>query len=190
MDRKKEILIGGSALLAVGAVAAGTVMAMKAMVKVPKGLEIVKPFDINKFLGKWYEIARLDYRFERNLTHCTAEYSMDENGDITVINRGYNIKKEQMDEVEGKAMFVGSPDEGRLKVSFWGPFYSAYNIVNLDKDYKNVLVAGKDFKHLWLMSREPYMAEEHIEYLLQQAESYGFDTSKLIWTDQQMNRRR
>lgn len=190
MDKKKEILIGGSALLAVGAIAAGTALAIKSMVKVPKGLEIVKPFDINKYLGKWYEIARMDYMFEKNLTHCTAEYVMDDNGEITVINRGYNIKKERMDEAEGKAMFVGSPNEGRLKVSFWGPFYSAYNIINIDKGYKNALVAGKDLKHLWLLSREPVMAEDEIEYLLQQAESFGFDTSKLIWTDQQMNKRK
>jgi len=187
---KKEIAIGGGALLAVGAIAAGTVLAMKSMVKLPKGLEVVKPFDINKFMGKWYEIARLDYRFERNLTHCTAEYSMDDNGEITVINRGYNFKKEMMEEAEGKAMFVDSPDEGRLKVSFWGPFYSAYNVINIDKDYKTALIAGKDFKHLWLLSREPVMAEDKIEYLLQQAESYGYDTSKLIWVDQQMNKKK
>lgn len=181
---KQELAIGGGALLATGALVAGVALAMKSMTRIPKGVEAVKPFDINKYMGKWYEIARMDYFFEKNLNNCTAEYSMDKDGEIKVINRGYNYKKNRMEESEGKAEFVDSPDEARLKVSFWGPFYSAYNVIAIDKDYKNALVAGKDMKHMWLLSRESKMAEETIEYFLQQAESYGYDTSKLIWVDQ------
>lgn len=184
MKTKKELAIGGGALLAAGALVAGAALAMKAMTRIPKGVEAVKPFDINKYMGKWYEIARMDYIFEKNLSNCTAEYTMDENEEIHVVNRGYNYKKNRMEESEGKAQFVDSPDEARLKVSFWGPFYSAYNVIAIDKDYKNALVAGKDFKHLWLLSRESTMPEETIEYFLQQAESFGYDTSKLIWVDQ------
>lgn len=177
----KDYAIGGGILLTVGAIAAGTALILKKKKTIPDGIEAVRPFDINKFLGKWYEIARMDYKYEKNLNNTTAEYSMDEKGNIKVVNRGYNYKKNKIEEAKGKAVFADSPDEGKLKVSFAGPFYSGYNVIEIDQDYKYALIAGDDMKHLWLLSREPSMPEETIEYYLEVAESYGYETSKLVW---------
>lgn len=177
----KNAAIGGGALLAAGVLVAGAMAAKKAMKQIPKGVEAVKPFDINKFLGKWYEIARLDYRFEKNMNNTTAEYSMNNDGTIKVMNRGYNFKKGKMQEAEGKAKFADAPNEGKLKVSFGGPIYSGYNVIEIDREYKYAMIAGQDMKHLWLLSRESSMPEDKIEEYLAIAESYGYDTSKLVW---------
>jgi len=99
-----------------------------------EGIEPVKGFELERYLGKWYEIARLDHPFERGLSNITAEYQLKANGDVRVLNRGYNVAKKRWQDAEGTAKFVASPDVGRLKVSFFGPFYGGYNIINLDKD--------------------------------------------------------
>jgi len=168
------------ALLALGALAAGAV-ALKNRRTIPKGIEAVKPFDVNRYLGKWYEIARMDYIFEKNLNNTTAEYCMNEDGSIKVVNRGYNIKKEKMVEKTGKVVFADAPDEGKLKVSFAGPLYSGYNVIAIDPQYKYALVGGDDMDHLWFLSRETFMPEDVIETYLAIAESYGYETSKLFW---------
>lgn len=139
--------------------ASAVAIALSSFVKIPKGAIAVKPFDQKKYLGKWYEIARLDYKWERNLDNVTATYSLKENGDIKVDNRGYNFKKEKWEESIGKAKPVGDPEEARLKVSFFGPFYAGYNVIALDKDYKYALVAGDNTKYLWILSREKTIPE-------------------------------
>src|SRR4030042_7143627 len=95
---------------------------------IPKGAKAVKPFDKERYLGKWYEIARMDFRFERNLNNVTATYSVNSDGSIKVDNRGYNYIAKQWKQAEGKAKFSGDPNEAILQVSFFGPFYSGYNV--------------------------------------------------------------
>lgn len=148
---------------------------------IPKGASAVKPFDVNKYLGKWYEIARKDFKYEKNLNNVTADYSLNEDGSIRVVNRGYDVVKEEWKESVGKAKPVGDPKEGRLKVSFFGPFYSGYNVIDIDPDYQYVLVAGDDLKNLWILSRRPTIPEDIQNRYLQKAQEIGYDTSDLVW---------
>lgn len=152
---------------------------------IPDGAEPVKGFEIDRYLGKWYEIARLDHRFERGLSNVTAQYSMRDDGGVLVINRGFKTTKGEWDEAEGKAYFVDDPTVGMLKVSFFGPFYGAYNVIALDqKDYQWSLVAGPDTGYLWILSREPQLDKDIFDELVGLAQSLGFDTDELIIVDQ------
>ncbi|MEZ5538309.1 MAG: lipocalin family protein [Thiolinea sp.] len=151
---------------------------------IPEGVKPVSGFDVNRYLGKWYEIVRLDHPFERDLEQVTAEYSLREDGDIRVINRGFNIAGQKWQEAEGRAKFVGSPDVGRLKVSFFGPFYGGYNIVELDPGYQYVMIVGNDRDYLWILSRTPQLAPEIQQRLVAKARSLGFATDKLIYVKQ------
>jgi apolipoprotein D and lipocalin family protein len=148
---------------------------------IPKGATAVSPFDQKKYLGKWYEIARLDFKYERNLDNVTARYSLDEDGSIIVDNRGHDYVKKEWKKSIGKAKFVDSPNEGRLKVSFFGPFYSGYNVIALDENYRYALVAGDNLKYLWILSRETTIPEKVKADYLQLAQNIGYDTRALIW---------
>lgn len=150
---------------------------------IPKGAVAVKPFDINRYLGKWYEIARLDFKFEKNLNNTTAEYSLKPNGTIKVINRGYNYVSKEWKQSVGKAKFASSNNEARLKVSFFGPFYAAYNVIALDPDYRYAMVAGKNLEYLWILSREKTIPEEIKNDYLDQAKKIGFVISDLVWVE-------
>ncbi|MCC8133458.1 MAG: lipocalin family protein [Tannerellaceae bacterium] len=174
--KKVNYVIGGSLL------ALGTMLVLNSCKTIPKGVNAVKPFDKEKYLGKWYELARLDFHFEKNIINATAEYSLNKDGSIKVVNRGYNIKKQEMKESVGKAKFVDSPEEGKLKVSFFGPFYAGYNVVAIDPDYQYALVIGKNHNYLWILSRETTMPENIKQDYLQKARELGYDTSKLLWT--------
>ena len=153
-------------------------------VSIPDNAKAVKPFDVNQFTGKWYEIARFDYRFEKDLVNVTAEYGLRSDGMVSVLNRGYNLKKEKWQQVEGKAKFVGDEDEARLKVSFFGPFYSGYNVIAIDPDYRYALVVGKSTDLLWLLSRETTMPADVRDKYVAMAKALGCDTDKLVWVDQ------
>jgi apolipoprotein D and lipocalin family protein len=113
----------------------GLALLLSGCVGIPDGITPVAGFQVERYLGKWYEVARLDHSFERGLEQVTAEYSPRDDGDIRVMNRGYNTAKQQWEEAEGRAKFVGAKDVGQLKVSFFGPFYGGYNIVELDPNY-------------------------------------------------------
>ena len=154
-------------------------------VSIPEDISPVTDFDLERYLGTWYEIARLDHSFERGLEKVTAHYSPRDGGGINVVNRGFNPKKKKWKEVNGKAYFVADPNIGRLKVSFWGPFYGGYNIIELDKkDYSYSLVCGPDKSYLWILARKPEM-EEHVKSnLISKAKSLGFETDKLIFVEQ------
>jgi apolipoprotein D and lipocalin family protein len=154
---------------------------------IPKSVKAVDSFDGKKFEGTWYEIARLNYRFERNLNNTSATYSLNEDGTIRVVNRGYNYKSNQWKEITGKARFVGDSNEAKLQVSFFGPVYSGYNVIAIDSNYEYALVAGKNRQYLWLMSRQKTMPEEVRQAYVQQAESLGFRTSELIWVEHSMD---
>jgi apolipoprotein D and lipocalin family protein len=141
-------------------------------------------FEADKYLGTWYEIARLDHSFERGLDKVNATYSLREDGGLKVVNRGFDTKKQKWNEAIGKAYFVETPDIGRLKVSFFGPFYGAYTIIDLDKPtYSYALVTGGK-NYLWILSRTPQLANETKQKLIAQAKALGFETDKLIYPNQ------
>ncbi len=148
---------------------------------IPKGVTAVRGFDKTKYLGKWHEIARLDFRFERNLNNTTAEYSINPNGTIKVINRGYNTKTNKWETVTGKAKFIKDENIAMLKVSFFGPFYAGYNVIAIDKEYKYALVAGKSLKYLWILSRDITIPDEIKSNYLALAQNYGFKINELVW---------
>ena len=160
---------------------------LAACVKVPEGAEPINGFELNRYLGKWYEIARLDHSFERGLIMVTADYSLRDDGGIKVINRGFNPDKNEWEEATGKAYFADKPDVGQLKVSFFGPFYGAYNILELDKSaYLYALVAGPDRSYLWILARSPELEQTIIDQLVQKAKSLGFPTDELIYVKHQL----
>ena len=155
-------------------------------VGMPEGVEPVKGFELNRYLGKWYEIARLDHSFERGLDKVSAEYSMRKDGGVKVLNRGYSEKKGKWQEATGRAYFVKDPATGFLKVSFFGPFYGSYIVFELDKeDYQYALVSGPDRSYLWLLARTPTIDDALKAKLLARAKEQGFDTDKLIFPLQQ-----
>ena len=148
---------------------------------VPTGVEAVRNFEKTRYLGKWYEIARIDFKFEKDLNNTTAEYSEMPNGRIRVLNKGFNYKKNRWKKAIGKAKFVEKSDVGMLKVSFFGPFYAGYNVIKIDNDYNYALVAGKNFDYLWILSRTPSIPTSIKEEYLDFAQRLGFNTSRLTW---------
>lgn len=150
---------------------------------IPEGATAVKLFDKEKYLGKWYEIARMDFKYERDLNNTTAEYSVRDDGKIKVVNKGFNTQKKEWKQAIGKAKFVGDQNIAMLKVSFFGPFYSGYNVIALDNEYKYALVAGKNLKYLWILSRETTIPENIKQNYLKRAENLGYKTSELLWIE-------
>ncbi|WP_341662079.1 lipocalin family protein [Vibrio sp.] len=156
--------------------------ALSGCLGMPKSVEPVDNFELNKYLGTWYEIARLDHSFERGLSDVTAQYSLSDDGGVSVLNRGYDAKKDEWSEAKGKAFFVNSADEGYLKVSFFGPFYGSYVVFELDKDnYRYAFISGPNHDYLWLLSRTPTVSPEIIEKFKLMSEERGFNTDELIY---------
>ena len=155
---------------------------------VPEGARPVEGFVLEKYLGTWYEIARLDHSFERGLSNVTAEYSMRDDGGVKVINRGFKTTRNKWEEAEGKAYFVDDTSTGKLKVSFFGPFYGAYNVIALDKEaYQWSLVVGPNTDYLWILSRTPVLDQVIVDQLLSEAKSLGFKTEDLIFVNHGQN---
>ena len=153
-------------------------------VGIPEQVKPVDHFQLEKYLGRWYEIARLDHSFERGLTRTTADYSLRDDGGVRVLNRGYAPKEKTWKEATGKAYFVKGPDQGYLKVSFFGPFYGSYIIFELDRDnYQYALVCGPDKSYLWILARAPEMKQGVKDALVAKAAGLGFDTGNLIFVD-------
>ena len=151
----------------------------------PEGVQPVRPFDAERYLGTWYEIARLDHSFERGLEQVSANYSMREDGGIRVLNKGYSVEEGKWQEAEGKAYLMGADDEGYLKVSFFGPFYGAYGIFGLDQqDYQYAFVSGYSTDYLWLLARTPKVSPELIKRFKTEAARRGFATEQLIFVEQ------
>lgn len=152
---------------------------------IPEGLKAVEDFNINRYTGTWYEIARLDNRFEKGLEKISATYQLREDGGVDVINKGWNEQTGEWNQVEGKAYFIDKPTIGRLKVSFFGPFYGGYNIIDLDKkDYSYALVTGPDKSYLWILSKTKHLSEETQTTLINKAKALGFTTDDLIFVKQ------
>ena len=159
-------------------------LALTGCLGVPQGATPVNGFELDRYLGTWYEIARLDHSFERGLSRVTADYSLREDGGVRVVNRGFETAKAEWSEAEGKAYFIGETSVGQLKVSFFGPFYGAYNVIGLDKEsYQWSLVVGPDTDYLWILSRTPTMDKALVEQLLARAEALGFNTQDIIFVD-------
>lgn len=149
--------------------------------QIPDGVTAVDGFDADRYLGKWYEIARLDHRFERGLDQITATYSAREDGGIDVLNRGFDTAKGEWKEAQGRAKFSGAPGTAMLKVSFFGPFFGGYNVLDLDPDYQIALVSGPTREYLWILARRPDPPREEVERLVRRAGELGFDTASLIF---------
>ena len=152
----------------------------------PEGVRPVTSFDINRYLGRWYEIARLDHSFERGMSDVSATYQLQDDGSVKVINRGYDAQRQAWKEAIGRALFIGDSGTASLKVSFFGPFYGGYHVIALDQqDYRWALVSGPDRDYLWILARDKTLPAEVREQLVSQARTLGFATDKLIWVEQQ-----
>lgn len=154
-------------------------------VGMPEGVVAVEGFEPDRYLGTWYEIARLDHWFERGLTHGSAEYTAREDGGIDVLNRGYDPETGEWSEAEGRAYFVSDRTTGRLEVSFFRPFYGGYNVIALDKEhYSWALVCGNDRSYLWILAREKTMDEAEKCRLLAFARELEFPVDELLFPKQ------
>jgi len=154
--------------------------------KKPQHVTPVADFKLPDYLGTWYEVARLDHHFEKGMEGISATYSMREDGGVKVLNKGYKTEEKEWSEAEGKAYFAQASDQGFLKVSFFGPFYGSYIV--MDTDYKTyTMISGPDLSYFWILSRTPTLDKKILHRLLAQAKEAGFDTGKLIYPDQSKN---
>ena len=154
---------------------------------IPDGLKPVDNFEIERYLGKWYEIARLDHSFERSMSNVSATYTADDSGDITVVNRGYKEDTGNWKSIRGVARPIGNENTGSLKVSFFGPFYGGYHIIDLDQqNYSYAMVVGPSRSYFWILSRSKVMDESVLDELVLKAEASGIDTKKLILVEQNL----
>ena len=150
-------------------------------VGIPKGATAIKNFNSEKYLGRWYEIARFDYKFEKNMDNVTANYSLNPDGTIKVQNRGYDYVKKEWKESIGEARFVNDQSEARLKVSFFKPIWAGYNVIDIDDDYQNALVVGNSTKYIWILSRNKEIPNSIKERFLAKVQKLGYNTDDLIW---------
>lgn len=150
---------------------------------IPKGAKPVTNFKKESYLGKWYEIARLDFKHEKNLNNVTANYSLNDDNTIRVLNQGFNYKKNKQEQATGKAKFRGAESVGALKVSFFGPFYSGYNVIAIDDQYQYALVFGKSLKYMWILSRTTNIPDDIKNEYLSIAKSIGYKTENLVWVE-------
>jgi apolipoprotein D and lipocalin family protein len=152
----------------------------------PDGVQAVTSFELNRYLGKWHEIARLDHSFERGMSDVNATYQLQDDGSVKVINRGYDTQRGAWKEAVGHALFIGDRQTGSLKVSFFGPFYGGYHVIALDQEnYRWSLVAGPSRDYLWILARDKTLPADIREQLVNRARALGFATEKLIWVEQQ-----
>ena len=171
----KNTFLGASLLLA------GLALLLASRAQKPKKAKPVRNFDLRRYMGTWYEIARFDYRFEKNMDNVMAQYHLNQAGNVQVRNSGYNQQKRAWRSAKGIAKFRGNPQLGALKVSFFGPFYAGYNVIAIDSAYQYALVAGRSLDYLWILSRKKTIPETIKNRYLKMANAIGYDTTKLIW---------
>lgn len=151
----------------------------------PEGVKPVEGFELSRYVGKWYEIARLDHSFERGLSNVSAHYGPMDEGGIAVMNRGFDEESARWKEVRGRAYFIGEVTKGSLKVSFFGPFYGGYHVIALDHDnYSYAVVCGPNRSYLWILSRQKTLAKPVLDRLIRLAADLGFPTNQLIYVQQ------
>ena len=164
--------------------ALGILSILAGCTSIPEGLQPVGGFEVDRYLGKWYEIARLDHSFERNLSNVTAEYSLRDGGEIDVLNKGYDQRKGEWREIKGVARFIGEKNVGSLKVSFFGPFWGGYHVIALDReDYRYSMVTGPSRSYLWILSRDKKLDPNIVAELVARARQWDFDVEKLIYVE-------
>jgi apolipoprotein D and lipocalin family protein len=152
---------------------------------IPSGVKAVQDFDAGRYQGKWYEIARLDHSFERGLSNVSATYTLRKDGGIDVLNRGLDKDSGKWKEVKGRAYFVKGKTVGRLKVTFFWPFYGGYNVISLDhENYSYAMVCGPKRSYLWILAREKTLRKSIIDKLVKAAEDSGFKVEELIFVEQ------
>lgn len=179
MMKRRTPCVHGCALalsLAVPALMTGC-----ASIDPPPGITGVASFDLAHYQGRWYEIARLDHRFERGMTDVSAMYHAQPDGSVRVVNRGFDPSTGQWREAVGKALFTGMPTTGSLKVSFFGPFYGGYHVAALDEAYRWALVVGPDRGYCWILARDKQLDPALRDAIVVHAKALGIDTSALIW---------
>lgn len=147
----------------------------------PAGVRAVSPFSLERYQGRWYEIARLDHSFERGMSDVSAFYTPQADGSVRVVNRGFDTEHQRWREAVGKALFTGAPTTGSLKVSFFGPFYGGYHVAALDPDYRWALVLGPDTSYAWILARDKQLEPAQRATIVARAQALGVDTNALIW---------
>lgn len=176
VSRRSVLLVGAASLVALPGCSSTLP---------PPGITPVSPFDIARYEGRWYELARMDHRFERGLSDVSATYQRQADGSVRVVNRGFDAGKGEWRESVGKALFTGDPNTASLKVSFFGPFYGGYHVAALDADYRWAVVVGPDLGYAWILSRSKAVAPTERQALQARAAALGIDAQALIWVTQQ-----
>lgn len=162
----------------------GLILMLSSCTGIPQGATPVQPFYLNRYLGTWYEIARLDHSFERGLSHVTAQYSQNPDGSVKVVNSGFNAEKNRWQTATGVAKWAAAENQGWLKVSFFRPFYGTYLIVALDEQaYQYALVVGPNTDYLWILARTPQLAPAIQQQLLAKAQALGFNTQNILFVE-------
>ena len=148
-------------------------------------IQPVQNFDINKYLGVWYEIARLDNSFQESMQNVTATYSLRKDGGINVLNKGYKTDEKRWSQAQGVAYFMDEKNkqEAYLKVSFFRPFYASYVVFELDKDYTYAYVGGNTKEYLWLLARTKTVSKKIKNDFIEKTKAKGYNTEKLIWSN-------
>ena len=183
MEKKSTWSIAAGALLGLGV--GGTLLYYKKRPTAPEGIKVVKAFELERYLGHWYEICRMPMRFEKGLSLVTADYSLNADGSVKVVNTGFDERKNRWRSTTGRAVFVDDPAEARLKVSFFGPFHAGYNVAEIDEDYRYALVFGRSLDYMWILSREKDIPERILRKYLEKAVKAGYDHYRLVWTEQE-----
>lgn len=150
----------------------------------PEGITPVSPFDVQRYAGKWFEIARLDHRFEKGLSDVSARYRLQPDGSVEVVNRGFDAASGAWKEAVGRALFTGDSQRASLKVSFFGPFYGGYHVVALDPDYRWALVIGADRSYAWILARDKQLPPAIRTQLVEKARQLGVAVDQLLWVAQ------
>jgi apolipoprotein D and lipocalin family protein len=149
-----------------------------------KTLEVVPQVELKRYLGKWYEIAHLPFRFEDDCTDITATYSLSKDGNVSVLNEC--LRDGKLKQAKGKAKVVDKNTGAKLKVTFFWPFYGDYWIINLGKDYDYAVVGTPNRKYLWILNRTPQMDDNLFSKLIEFVKSKGFDVNNLIKTSHKL----
>ena len=160
-------------LFLVAAILAGAGCGKQVIAAIPA----VKEFDISRYCGKWYEIARLPNWFENGMTGVTAHYSLRPDGMVDVVNSG--MKNGKTRSISGVARMVCDPEVGELEVSFQWPFWSSYRIIQLENDYTMAVVCGKSYDCLWILARNPEISLADLNKILEYLRQRGFETARL-----------
>lgn len=181
MNNRKIITL--SSVVAAAGIASYLIACSKKMI--PEKATALNNFQLEKYLGTWYEIARLDFKYEKNLKNVTASYTLKNPTTVDVLNRGYDTVKHKWKDAKGVAKFRDAKDVAALKVSFFGPFYSGYNVVAIDEEYKYALVVGESLEYMWILSREKTIPESIKNDYLQKAKAIGYNTDDLVWVVQE-----